>query len=50
MLPVFGASQFNTAADPLSDTVRFLGAPIVFTTGAACEVKADAGTIPIDPD
>ena len=50
VLPVFGASQFNTAADPLSDTVRFLGAPIVFTTGAACEVKADAGTIAIDPD
>ena len=50
MLPVFGDSQFNTAADPLSDTVRFLGAPIVLTTGAACEVNADDGIVPIDPD
>ena len=50
MLPVFGASQFNTAADPLSDTVRFLGAPMVFTIGAATEVKAEAGTMFIDPD
>ena len=50
VFPVFGASQFKTAAEPLSVTVRFLGAPIVLTTGAACEVNADDGMIPIDPD
>ena len=50
VLPVSGASQSKTVVVAPSTTVRFLGAPIVFTIGAACEVKADDGITCIDPD
>ena len=50
VLPVSGASQDNTVDVSLLDIVKFLGGPIVFTTGASCEVNADAGIICIDPD
>ena len=47
---MFGASQFNTVDVSLLFIVKFLGGPIVFTTGAAWDVNADAGIIFIDPD
>ena len=47
---MFGDSQVKVVEVAPSVTVRFLGAPIVFTIGGGTEVKASAGIICIDPD